>query len=97
MPIIEFSVDGQILTPSKNITWTTDWDNIIATWNSGSTSGVVTLKIINQYSFLDNAGGGNDFAMDDIIFSSGNGTQTHDVTILVNDCFTISAANRWGL
>ncbi len=68
--------------------WNTcDWHEAAGTWNSGAYSGPVEIKIVE----LSHQDSGNDFLVDDIMFSSGTSIQSDDVTITVNDCFTATA------
>jgi len=46
------------------------WENFSTSWNSGEQT-LVTLKIID----LNNAYGGNDFALDDISFTANGSTK----------------------
>lgn len=66
---------------------TCDWHEVVGTWNSGAYSGPAEIKIVE----LSHIGSGNDFIMDDVMFSSGTSIQSDDVTINVTDCFTITA------
>lgn len=67
--ILEFAVVGDLTTASLGTIPTTlnpgNWQFLGTTWNSGGNTSV-SLRIINQ----NTAAGGNDFALDDIHFST---------------------------
>lgn len=77
--ILQFSINGQVLgspfTAPFNIG---QWIQFSETWNSG-TATTATICIVNQNTTL----GGNDFAIDDISFSTIC-TNTAQVTVTVN-------------
>lgn len=62
---LQFSINGNpigpvFVAPSTNCTWL----NFYTTWNSGASTSA-TICIVNQNTVL----GGNDFALDDLVFS----------------------------
>lgn len=63
--ILRFSVNNtQLGNPITLTSNTCFWQNFYTTWNSG-TNTTATISILNQ----NTAGGGNDFAIDDILFA----------------------------
>ncbi|MEQ1746820.1 MAG: PKD domain-containing protein, partial [Saprospiraceae bacterium] len=63
--LLQFSINGSTIgpifsAPNTNCTWL----NFYSTWNSGANT-TATICILNQNTVL----GGNDFALDDIVFS----------------------------
>lgn len=63
--LLQFSINGDIIGPIFNAPSTTcTWLNFYTTWNSGGNT-TATICIVNQNTVL----GGNDFALDDIVFS----------------------------
>lgn len=78
--ILQFSINGVPLsvpfTAPSNIN---NWVEFFATWNSGNATSA-TICILNQNTTL----GGNDFGLDDIVFSTFCDAQAQ-VTITVND------------
>lgn len=81
-PKIKFFIDGQEITITDPLNYSENWDETMATWNSGNYEGEITLSILNA----TNADGGNDFAMDDISFSSGNALQSDTTVVVVTSC-----------
>lgn len=77
--ILQFSINGQVLgspfTAPFNIN---NWTQFYETWNSG-TNTTATICVVNQNTTT----GGNDFALDDITFSTYC-TNTAQVTVAVN-------------
>jgi len=77
--ILQFSINGQVLgspfTAPFNIN---NWSEFFETWNSG-VSTTATICVVNQNTTT----GGNDFALDDITFSTFC-TNTAEVTVTVN-------------
>ena len=77
--ILQFSINGQVLgspfTAPFNIN---NWVQFFETWNSGANT-TATICVVNQNTTL----GGNDFALDDITFSTFC-TNTAEVTVTVN-------------
>ncbi|MDP6908970.1 MAG: hypothetical protein QF371_05660, partial [Flavobacteriales bacterium] len=77
--ILQFSINGQVLgapfTAPFNIN---SWIEFSESWNSGTATSA-TICIVNQNTTL----GGNDFALDDITFSTIC-TNTAEVTVTVN-------------
>ncbi len=62
--ILQFSIDGMLLGSPFNLSGATcAWEEFYETWDSGGNT-TVELCITNQ----NTAGGGNDFAIDDIFF-----------------------------
>lgn len=65
--ILTFQVNGvDIATRTTTFGNPGTWEGLSNTWNSGSTTGSVVLKLINSQA----AAGGNDFAVDDISLST---------------------------
>lgn len=63
--ILQFSINGAPLGPVFNAPSSTcNWLNFYQLWNSGGNSSA-TICIVNQNTVL----GGNDFALDDLVFS----------------------------
>lgn len=63
--LLQFSINGSVIGPIFSPPPSTcNWVNFYTTWNSGSSSSA-TICIVNQNTTL----GGNDFALDDIVFS----------------------------
>jgi len=63
--ILQFSVNSTTLgSPFSLSTATCYWQNFFGTWNSGPST-TATISILNQ----NTTGGGNDFAIDDILFA----------------------------
>ncbi len=63
--LLQFSINGGVIGPIFNApSGTCNWVNFYTTWNSGANS-TATICIVNQNTVL----GGNDFALDDIVFS----------------------------
>jgi len=77
--ILQFSINGQVLgspfTAPFNIN---NWSQFYETWNAGSSTSA-TICVVNQNTTT----GGNDFALDDITFSTYC-TNTAEVTVTVN-------------
>lgn len=65
--ILNFSINGSALGTISLSSAVSDgtWQYFTTTWNSGSTSGTVPIALVNQ----NTAAGGNDFAVDDIVFA----------------------------
>ncbi len=65
---LRFRVNGAQLGSQLNLASypTKNWDRFYGTWNSGNVSGDILIEIVNNES----AFGGNDFAIDDISFST---------------------------
>lgn len=65
--ILNFSINGSALGTISLSGSVADgtWQYFTTTWNSGSTSGSVPIALVNQ----NTASGGNDFAVDDIVFA----------------------------
>ena len=77
--ILQFSINGQVLgSPFSAPFNINNWVQFYQTWNSG-TSTTATICVVNQNTTT----GGNDFALDDITFSTFC-TNTADVTVTVN-------------
>lgn len=81
-PIIKFFVNGKEITLTDPLNYSENWDQTLGTWNSGNYEGEITLQILNA----KNVDGGNDFAMDDITFSSGNALQSDTTIVVVEIC-----------
>ena len=64
-PKLHFEVDGKIVNPATTYTKTA-WVNSTAVWNSGTSSGNVLIKLVNDQAGCD----GNDAAIDDIYFGA---------------------------
>ncbi|MBK6932620.1 MAG: gliding motility-associated C-terminal domain-containing protein [Saprospirales bacterium] len=63
--LLQFSINGATIGPVFSAPGATcNWVNFYTTWNSGSNSSA-TICVVNQNTTL----GGNDFALDDIVFS----------------------------
>jgi len=63
---LQFSIDGVPLGATITASSTTAvWQYFTTTWNSGSHSGNLPIALVNQ----NIASGGNDFAVDDIVFA----------------------------
>ncbi|MFN0213595.1 MAG: hypothetical protein ACKVT2_05015, partial [Saprospiraceae bacterium] len=63
--LLQFSINGSPVGPIFNAPGgTCNWQNFFQTWNSGGNSSA-TICIVNQNTQL----GGNDFALDDIVFA----------------------------
>ena len=77
--VLQFSINGVVLaapfTAPFNIN---SWTQFFETWNSGTATSA-TICIVNQ----NTSTGGNDFALDDITFSTFC-TNTAEVTVTVN-------------
>ncbi len=77
--ILQFSINGQVLgTPFNAPFNTNNWSQFFEVWNSG-TATTATICVVNQNTNT----GGNDFAIDDITFSTFC-TNTAEVTVTVN-------------
>lgn len=77
--ILQFSINGQVLgTPFTAPFNINNWTQFFETWNSG-TATTATICVVNQNTNT----GGNDFALDDISFSTFC-TNTAEVTVTVN-------------
>ncbi|MCB0753987.1 MAG: gliding motility-associated C-terminal domain-containing protein [Flavobacteriales bacterium] len=77
--ILQFSINGQVLgTPFTAPFNINNWTQFFETWNSG-TATTATICVVNQNTNT----GGNDFALDDITFSTFC-TNTAEVTVTVN-------------
>ncbi len=62
--ILQFQINGTLIGPPFNASATTcQWQQFYSVWNSGGNT-TANICIINQ----NTAGGGNDFALDDITF-----------------------------
>ncbi|MCA0238579.1 MAG: gliding motility-associated C-terminal domain-containing protein [Bacteroidetes bacterium] len=62
---LQFSINGTTIGSIFNLSSTTcNWQNFYAVWNSGASTSA-TICIVNQ----NTAPSGNDFALDDIVFS----------------------------
>jgi len=84
--ILQFSINGvQLGTPFNAPSSLNDWVQFFATWNSGSST-TATICILNQNTTL----GGNDFGLDDIVFSTFCDAQAQ-VTITVNPLPLVNA------
>ncbi len=83
---LEFTINGVPVGANLNATSTTcDWDEFFTTWNSGlSVSATICITNLNTNV------AGNDFALDDISFSTVC-EQTETITITVNDAPVITA------
>ncbi len=64
------------------------WQKVSTTWNSGSTTGAVSLKLAEIFAGSGTAG--HDFGLDDISFGAP-GNQTDTISVMVNDCNLITA------
>ncbi|MFZ4632663.1 MAG: hypothetical protein ACOYNO_00510 [Saprospiraceae bacterium] len=63
--LLQFSINGGTIGPIFSAPGTNcQWINFFTTWNSGANSSA-TICIVNQNTVL----GGNDFALDDLLFS----------------------------
>ncbi|MBK9335472.1 MAG: hypothetical protein IPM98_02320 [Lewinellaceae bacterium] len=63
--LLQFSINGGVIGPIFSAPSNTcNWVNFYTTWNSGANS-TATICVVNQNTVL----GGNDFALDDIVFS----------------------------
>lgn len=63
--ILQFEINGTLLgSPFSTASANCQWDQFYTPWNSG-TNTVATITIVNQNTNT----GGNDFALDDILFS----------------------------
>ena len=84
--ILQFSINGvQLGSPFTAPSGNNNWAQFFDTWNSGNATSA-TICILNQNTTL----GGNDFGLDDIIFSTFcNGTA--QVTITVNPLPVVNA------
>lgn len=77
--ILQFSINGQVLgTPFSAPFNINNWIQFYETWNSGNAT-TATICVVNQNTNT----GGNDFAIDDITFSTFC-TNTAEVTVTVN-------------
>ena len=86
--ILQFSINGQVLGSPFNLSSSTCiWSHFFATWNSGSNT-TANICIVNQNTAL----GGNDFALDDISFSTLC-FSTDSVLVTVNQLPTINAGS----
>jgi len=84
--ILQFSINGQVLgSPFSAPFNINNWVQFFQTWNSGSGTSA-TICVVNQNTTT----GGNDFALDDITFSTFC-TNTADVTVTVNPLPTANA------
>lgn len=84
--ILQFSINGQVLgAPFTAPFNTNNWVQFFETWNSGTATSA-TICVVNQNTNT----GGNDFAIDDITFSTFC-TNSADVTISVNDLPQVDA------
>ncbi len=84
--ILQFSINGQVLgSPFSAPFNINNWVQFYQTWNSGSATSA-TICVVNQNTTT----GGNDFALDDITFSTFC-TNTADVTVTVNPLPTANA------
>jgi len=66
--ILQFSINGSPLGSTINLSSTLAdgvWQYFTTTWNSGSNSGTLPIALVNQ----NTSSGGNDFAVDDIVFA----------------------------
>ncbi len=66
--ILQFSINGSPLGSTINLSSTLAdgvWQYFTTTWNSGANSGTLPIALVNQ----NTASGGNDFAVDDIVFA----------------------------
>lgn len=78
--ILQFSINGQVLgMPFTAPFNTNNWVQFFETWNSGAATSA-TICVVNQ----NTSTGGNDFALDDITFSTFC-TNTAEVTVTVNE------------
>lgn len=77
--ILQFSINGQVLGSPFNAPFNiNNWVQFYETWNSGNATSA-TICVVNQNTNT----GGNDFALDDISFSTFC-TNTAEVTVTVN-------------
>jgi gliding motility-associated-like protein len=77
--LLQFSINGQVLgTPFTAPFNINNWTQFFETWNSG-TATTATICVVNQNTIT----GGNDFALDDITFSTFC-TNTAEVLVTVN-------------
>ncbi|MCP4124774.1 MAG: PKD domain-containing protein, partial [Bacteroidetes bacterium] len=77
--ILQFSINGQALGAAFTASSTVNsWNQFSETWNSGSAT-TATICVVNQNTNT----GGNDFALDDITFSTIC-TNTAEVTVTVS-------------
>ncbi|MBI1286525.1 MAG: T9SS type B sorting domain-containing protein [Flavobacteriales bacterium] len=77
--ILQFSINGQVLGAPFNAPFNiNNWAQFYETWNSGNAT-TATICVVNQNTNV----GGNDFALDDITFSTFC-TNTAQVTVTVN-------------
>lgn len=81
-PKIKFFIDGKEINITDPLNYSENWDQTMGTWNSGNYEGEITLSILNA----TNEDGGNDFAMDDVSFSSGNALQSDTTIVKVEVC-----------
>jgi len=85
---LQFSINGvNLSTPFSAPAGTNVWDEFYATWNSGAATSA-TICIVNQ----NTSTGGNDFGIDDIVFSPVC-TSTGSVTVTINPDPIVSAGN----
>ncbi|MCB9186915.1 MAG: gliding motility-associated C-terminal domain-containing protein [Flavobacteriales bacterium] len=77
--ILQFSINGQVLGAPFSAPFNiNNWSQFYQTWNSG-TATTATICVVNQNTNT----GGNDFALDDITFSTYC-TNTAEVTVTIN-------------
>ena len=77
--VLQFSINGTVLGAPFTAPFNTNsWNQFFETWNSGTATSA-TICIVNQ----NTSTGGNDFALDDITFSTFC-TNTAEVTVTVN-------------
>jgi hypothetical protein len=90
LPLIMLYInDVPVFAAPPTLLTTVDlWQKVSTTWNSGSTSGNVTLKLSEIFTGSGTAG--HDFGLDDISFGAP-GNQTDNITITVTDCYYINA------
>lgn len=89
--ILEFQIDGNLLGSTLNATSTTcDWGQYAAQWTS-NTQTSIELCLVNQ----NTGGGGNDFAIDDIEFSTvTSGSENSDsILVIVHDQPVVNLGN----
>ena len=96
--ILQFSINGSQIGVNFSPTGTTQWEQFFTPWNSGSNT-TATIRLVNQ----NTAAGGNDFGLDDILFTTIAPVQIASVTKTNASCsdasdgsITISATGGIG-
>ncbi len=86
--LLQFSINGASLGPIFQApTQNCVWQNFYFTWNSGANTSA-TICVVNQNTQL----GGNDFALDDIVFTPVC-VQSDDVEVTVVNLTAVATAN----